>query len=61
MDLASPTHSTSPSAPPALPPDAAPADAPLGLGDRFVVIAFLFGVGLFGFISVADLLANLFR
>ena len=61
MDTTPPTAPVTECNPPAAAAETAPAAMRLGWGDRVVVIAFLIGLGLLGFISLVDLLANLFR
>jgi len=56
MDTA---HDTTPS--PSTEPSAAAAQAASELSGKLVVIAFLLAISLLGFISLVDLLANLFR
>jgi hypothetical protein len=56
MNTTTPTDSS-----PAAHAPAPAAEAPMGVGDKAVVILFLIGVTLFGLISLVDLLSNLFR
>jgi hypothetical protein len=46
---------------PANPSEAPAADSPPGVADKLVVVLFLIGVGLFGLISVVEMIGNLIR
>jgi hypothetical protein len=61
MDTTPPTSPITECNPPAVAAETAPAETSLKWGDRVVVIAFPIGLALLGFISLVDMLANLFR